>query len=89
MNISALRNRAFPAAVALALLVAVWQIYVMVSGIRPQVLPSPGRVLTQGWEHRDALMTNAVATLQVTLAGFAVSLVLAWLLAIAVDFSGC
>ncbi|TFI40582.1 ABC transporter permease [Rhodococcus sp. 1R11] len=78
---------AWPAVTVVALSIAVWQIYVEVSGIRPQVLPSPGRVLTQGWAQREAIAENATATLQVTLVGFAVSLVLAWLLAIAVDFS--
>ncbi|OZE87664.1 nitrate ABC transporter permease [Rhodococcoides fascians] len=78
---------AWPAVTVVVLSIAVWQIYVEVSGIRPQVLPSPGRVLAQGWAQREAIAENAAATLQVTLVGFAVSLVLAWLLAIAVDFS--
>jgi ABC-type nitrate/sulfonate/bicarbonate transport system permease component len=78
---------AWPAVTVVVLSIAVWQMYVEVSGIRPQVLPSPGRVLTQGWAQREAIAENAAATLQVTLVGFAVSLVLAWLLAIAVDFS--
>lgn len=78
---------AWPAVTVVVLSIAVWQIYVEVSGIRPQVLPSPGRVLTQGWAQREAIAENAAATLQVTLVGFAVSLVLAWLLAVAVDFS--
>jgi ABC-type nitrate/sulfonate/bicarbonate transport system permease component len=70
-----------------AVLVAVWQIYVDVSGIRPQLLPSPLRVLQQGWSHRNEIGVHAAATLQVTLIGFAVSLTLAWALAIVVDFS--
>lgn len=78
---------AWPAVTVVVLSIAVWQIYVEVSGIRPQVLPSPGRVLTQGWAQREAIAENAAATLQVTLVGFAVSLLLAWLLAVAVDFS--
>jgi ABC-type nitrate/sulfonate/bicarbonate transport system permease component len=78
---------AWPAVTVVVLSIAVWQMYVEVSGIRPQVLPSPGRVLAQGWAQREAIAENAAATLQVTLVGFAVSLVLAWLLAIAVDFS--
>ncbi|MDI9933596.1 ABC transporter permease [Rhodococcus sp. IEGM 1354] len=78
---------AWPAVTVVVLSIAVWQIYVQVSGIRPQVLPSPGRVVAQGWAQREAIAENAAATLQVTLVGFAVSLVLAWLLAIAVDFS--
>ncbi|MFZ2527825.1 MAG: ABC transporter permease [Rhodococcus sp. (in: high G+C Gram-positive bacteria)] len=78
---------AAPAAVVVLTLVALWQVYVTVSGIRPQVLPSPFRVLAQGWEHRDDLAAHTWSTLQVTLVGFAVSLVVAWTLAIVVDFS--
>ncbi|MCZ4562331.1 ABC transporter permease [Rhodococcus sp. IEGM 1401] len=78
---------AWPALTVVVLLIAAWQIYVEISGIRPQVLPSPRRVVVQGWAQRDAIAENAAATLQVTLVGFAVSLALAWLLAIAVDFS--
>lgn len=76
-----------PALVTAVALVAVWQIYVTVSGIRPQVLPAPSRVLGQGWAHRDDIAVHAWATLQVTLVGFAVSLIVAWALAVLVDFS--
>ncbi|AFR50445.1 ABC transporter permease [Gordonia sp. KTR9] len=80
-------RRAAPAIVTVAALVAVWQIYVELSGIRPQLLPSPSRVAEQGWAHRSEIGVHAAATLQVTLIGFGVSLVLAWVLAIIVDFS--
>ncbi|WP_439029872.1 ABC transporter permease [Gordonia terrae] len=80
-------RRAAPTIVAAAILVAAWQVYVDLSGIRPQLLPSPSRVAEQGWAHRDEIGVHAGATLQVTLIGFAVSLVLAWVLAIIVDFS--
>ncbi|MET8797404.1 ABC transporter permease [Nocardia sp. NPDC004568] len=76
-----------PSVVTVALLVVLWQVYVEVSGIRPQLLPSPARVVAQGWAHRAEIGVHAAATLQVTLAGFAVSLSLAWLLAVVVDFS--
>ncbi|MGV9634242.1 ABC transporter permease [Nocardia rhamnosiphila] len=78
---------ALPSVVTVALLVVLWQVYVEVSGIRRQLLPSPVRVVAQGWAHRDEIGVHAAATLQVTLAGFAVSLCLAWLLAVVVDFS--
>lgn len=87
MSTSAVR-RVVPALVGLAALFAAWQVYVSVNDVRPQLLPSPWRVLTQGWAQRDVIATNAVATLQVTLVGFALSLTIAWLLAIAIDFSG-
>ncbi|QCQ90407.1 ABC transporter permease [Rhodococcus sp. SGAir0479] len=80
-------RRLLPAVVVALALVALWQLYVTVSGIRPQVLPSPARVLEQGWLHRDDIAGHAWATLQVTLVGFAVSLVVAWTLAVLVDFS--
>lgn len=78
---------AVPSIVTVAVLVAVWQIYVSTSDVRPQVLPSPLRVIEQGWARRDEIATHAAATLQVTLVGFAVSLSAAWLLAVIVDFS--
>lgn len=70
-----------------AVVLAVWEIAVRVSGVRPQVLPAPSRVATSGWAERRAIGTHALATLEVTLAGFALSLVCAWIIAIAVDFS--
>ncbi|GAD82182.1 putative ABC transporter permease protein [Nocardia asteroides NBRC 15531] len=76
-----------PSFVTVAVLVVIWQVYVTSSGVRPQVLPSPLRVVQQGWAHRAEIGTHATATLQVTLVGFAVSLVLAWTLAVIVDFS--
>lgn len=78
---------AWPAVTIVVAVIGAWQIYVRLSGVRPQVLPSPGRVVTQGWAQREAIADNAAATLQVTAIGFAVSLALAWGLAIAVDFS--
>ncbi|KDE14035.1 MULTISPECIES: ABC transporter permease [Rhodococcus] len=80
-------RRVAPAVLVVAALTVGWQLYVTLSGIRPQVLPSPARVLGQGWAHRDDIAGHAWSTLQVTLVGFAVSLVVAWLLAIVVDFS--
>ena len=64
----------------------VWQVAVDVSGVRPQVLPSPLRVAEQGWAFRAALWTNTVPTLQVTAVGFAVSLAVGWAIAVTVDF---
>ncbi len=63
-----------------------WQWFVTAFAIRAQVLPSPLRVLEQGWAFRAQLWANTVPTLQVTAVGFTVSLVLGWALAIAVDF---
>lgn len=65
----------------------VWQWYVTAHDVRPQVLPSPLRVVQQGWAFRELIWANTVPTLQVTAVGFTVSLVLGWALAVAVDFS--
>jgi ABC-type nitrate/sulfonate/bicarbonate transport system permease component len=66
---------------------AAWQWYVGAFGVRPQVLPSPVRVLEQGWAFRAQIWANTLPTLQVTAIGFAVSLALGWTLAVAVHFS--
>ncbi|KQU03765.1 nitrate ABC transporter permease [Rhodococcus sp. Leaf7] len=68
-------------------LVAFWQVYVVVSGISPRVLPSPSRVVSQGWANRDVIAGHAASTIQVTLLGFAVSLAVSWVIATCVDFS--
>ncbi|MCV7191840.1 ABC transporter permease [Mycolicibacterium brumae] len=73
--------------VFLAVLIAVWEAAVRVTGVRPQVLPAPSRVATAGWVQHDAIAGHALATLGVTAVGFGVSLVFAWAVAIAIDFS--
>ncbi|WP_188543811.1 ABC transporter permease [Rhodococcoides trifolii] len=80
-------GRFVPALVVVAALLVVWQVYVDVAGVRPQILPSPGRVVSQGWSQRDVIAGHAWSTLKVTLLGFALSLVVAWILAVLVDFS--
>jgi ABC-type nitrate/sulfonate/bicarbonate transport system permease component len=76
-----------PALLLVAALLVAWQWFVVALGIRPQVLPSPARVVEQGWVFREQLWANTVPTLQVTAVGFAVSLAVSWALAVAVDFS--
>ncbi|WP_214369546.1 ABC transporter permease [Pseudonocardia sp. H11422] len=78
---------AAPPLVVVALLLVGWQWFVTANDVRPQVLPSPLRVVEQGWAFRDVIWANTVPTLQVTAVGFGVSLVLGWALAILVDFS--
>ena len=80
-------RRVGPPLVIVMGLVAVWQWYVVAYDVRPQVLPSPLRVVEQGWAHREQLWANTLPTLQVTAVGFAASLGLGWVLAVAVDFS--
>jgi ABC-type nitrate/sulfonate/bicarbonate transport system permease component len=80
-------KRVGPPLVLVALGLVAWQWYVTAAGVRPQVLPSPLRVIEQGWAFREQIWANTLPTLQVTVVGFAVSLALGWTLAIAVDFS--
>ena len=75
-----------PAALIVLLLLAAWQVAVMITDARPQILPSPLRVLEQGWFNRDDLTRHGLATLGVTLVGFAVSLAVSWAVAVTVDF---
>ncbi|ANY08666.1 ABC transporter permease [Pseudonocardia sp. HH130630-07] len=80
-------RRLAPAALVVVALLVLWQAAVTVSGVRPQVLPSPLRVVEQGWAFRGVLWENTLPTVAVTVVGFTVSLVVAWALAVAVDFS--
>lgn len=79
--------KAVPAALIIAAVLAGWQIYVELSDIRPQVLPSPARVFREGWEQRDDLWRHTRATLRATVLGFSISVAVASLLAVAIDFS--
>jgi len=78
---------AAPPVVLVLLALVAWEWAVASTGVRPQILPSPMRVLEQGWRYREQLWTHTVPTLQVTAIGFACSLALGWVLAVAVDFS--
>ncbi|MFT4306309.1 MAG: ABC transporter permease [Microbacterium sp.] len=85
------RSRTFwsaviPPVVVVVIVIVGWELAVDLTGISARVLPSPSRVAVQGWAQLDAIMEHAWATLQVTLIGFAFSLVVAWLLAVAIDF---
>ena len=71
----------------LAVLLLAWELIVRLTAVRPQVLPAPTLVASSGWEHRSTIGEHALATLNVTLLGFAVSLACAWLIAIVIDFS--
>ncbi|MCT9108882.1 ABC transporter permease [Streptomyces mirabilis] len=77
----------WPPLLVLAVLVIGWQVYVTAAGVDPTVLPSPGRVLSQGWANRGDLWDQTLPTLQETLLGFALSFTAAWLVAVVLDFS--
>ncbi|MQA00136.1 MAG: ABC transporter permease subunit [Dehalococcoidia bacterium] len=66
---------------------AIWEAYARTSGIAPQVLPAPSRVLREGWAFRELIGTHAVPTLQASFLGFTLSMVVATVLAVVMDFS--
>lgn len=81
-----LSRQALPAAAALACVLALWEFYVRYSGIGPGILPAPSRVAEVLWLQRNMLADHTVPTLTATLAGFGLSIGLALLLAMALDF---
>ena len=54
-----------------------WQVAVDVSGVRPQVLPSPLRVVEQGWASATTIWPAPCRRCRSRLVGFAVSLAMA------------
>ncbi|HEV2638714.1 MAG TPA: ABC transporter permease [Actinocrinis sp.] len=76
-----------PALLAVAMILA-WQAIALWVVRQPQDLPTPGAVFSAGWQQRSAVWESTQTTLRETLGGFALSLVVAWLLATAMDFSG-
>jgi ABC-type nitrate/sulfonate/bicarbonate transport system permease component len=76
-----------PLAVAAAAL-GLWQVIATLSHVRPQILPTPWLVLSQGWDWRAAIWANTVPTLEETFLGFGVSLFCAFVLAIVMELWG-
>jgi ABC-type nitrate/sulfonate/bicarbonate transport system permease component len=79
--------RITPPLVIVVLLLFVWEAAVRITGVAPEILPAPSRVISAGWDARADLWENTLPTLYVTLIGFSVSLVIGWGLAVAIDFS--
>ncbi|WP_198155350.1 ABC transporter permease [Candidatus Burkholderia verschuerenii] len=76
-----------PPVVIVVVLLFIWEAAVRITGVAPEILPAPSRVIEAGWVARDDLWDNTLPTLYVTLIGFSVSLVIGWSLAVAIDFS--
>ena len=74
-----------PPVLIVALLLALWEAYVRLSGVSPIVLPSPTRILGALVDFRDVALGHTVPTVIETLVGFAVSVVAAVTAAIAMD----
>lgn len=80
-------NALLPLLLAAATLLALWQFVSTTGIVPPDMLPAPTRILTSGHEQRDALWRNTVPTIAATLAGFLLSVTVAFLTASLLDFS--
>lgn len=78
--------RGIPAVLSVASAFVIWEIYVRLSGISPLMLPAPSRVLEQIALNRALLWDNTLPTIKATLAGFTLSLAVAFVLSIVLDF---
>jgi ABC-type nitrate/sulfonate/bicarbonate transport system permease component len=77
-----------PPVVLLAGAVLVWQFYCVHYHTKPQVLPSPARVARMTWRYHNQLWANTLPTVKETAVGFSVSLVVAVMFAVLIDFFG-
>ena len=77
----------FPVILIICGFFGVWELYVHFSGVHPSILPSPIRVFREGWEFRGLIWSNTIPTITETLIGFSVSVTLATIFAISMDFS--
>jgi ABC-type nitrate/sulfonate/bicarbonate transport system permease component len=80
--------RLLPSLAIVVVVLAVWQVYADVGNVGVDVLPSPWRVLVQGFDDRSDLWSNTVPTLRATLLGFACSVVLGFALSVIMDMWG-
>ncbi len=62
-----------------------WELYAQTLGGSASVLPAPSRILSALWDQRDLAAHHTLVTLGETVVGFAVSLVLAIAVAVAMD----
>lgn len=77
-----------PPLIAFAALIIVWQTAAATGIVDQGVLPAPSRVAEQGFSQWGALMRHTAPTLVATILGFALSITVAFLVAVALDFSG-
>ena len=86
VRLPGLAARFLPAILSVGALLAAWESYVRIAGLPPATLPAPSRVLAQAFAERAALLANSWPTLQATLAGFAASLLIAFVFSVLIDF---
>jgi ABC-type nitrate/sulfonate/bicarbonate transport system permease component len=79
-------TRILAPAAALAFVLVVWQAAATWGGMAVSVLPSPLRVISAGWKDRDVIAESTAATLQITLWGLIVAVVVAVITASLLSF---
>lgn len=79
--------RHWPPLLAAGILLLAWHLFAVSGAVPATVLPTPGRILEQTWLHREALLGHAIPTLTATALGFGLSVVSAFAIATALDFS--
>lgn len=75
-----------PGLIGVTSIILAWQLAVMATGVSPDILPSPGRVMTMLWRFRAQLLDHTIPTLQETLIGFCATIVVAATVAVISDF---
>jgi putative hydroxymethylpyrimidine transport system permease protein len=71
-----------------AALVGGWELYADLGGVDDFILPAPSQIATALWDDRSLLWSNLLVTAQEVGLGILVALVLGFLLAVALHFSG-
>ncbi len=79
--------RVVPALLTVGMLLAFWQLYVQISGIRPTILPGPIRVISALLDYQEQILDHTRQTLLETLIGFGVALAAGFLFAVLLDLS--
>jgi putative hydroxymethylpyrimidine transport system permease protein len=72
----------------IAALLGAWELYADVGGVDDFILPAPSQIATALWEDRSLLWSNLLVTAQEVGLGILVALVLGFVLAVALHFSG-
>ena len=75
----------WPILLGVVLLVFGWQLVVVVTGLRAEVLPSPLVVWKSGWAARTTILSNTVPTVEETVIGLGIAVGTAWIFAVVID----
>jgi len=79
-------RKSAPAIAGVVSVILAWQAVVVLTGVRPDVLPSPVRVFTMAWVYRATLFDHAIPTIVETIVGLFATIIAASAFAVAADF---